>query len=119
MVGVAETATVLNDALALSLETKCVAVSFNRCVKPYAVPAVSPVKVGLSCHAPVSLRYSAPLTSVNVMLVVVLLFIVGAAGVVCAAFATAAVADDVTLPVQLLAVTTTEIAVPTSAAANV
>jgi len=116
--GVAAVA-VLNDADALALDAKCVVVSFKRCVKLYDVPAVKPVNSGLSCHEPVPLRYSAPLTSVSVMLVVVLLAIVGAAGVVCAALATAAVADDVTLPVQLLADTTTEIDEPTSAAANV
>ena len=105
--GVAAVA-VLNDADALALDAKCVVVSFNRCVKLYDVPAVNPVNVGLSCHAPLPCRYSAPLTVLSVMLVCVLLAIVGAAGVVCAAFATAAVADDVTLPVKLLAVTTTE-----------
>jgi len=116
--GVAAVA-VLNDADALALDTKCVAVSLSRCVKLYDVPAVKPVNSGLSCHEPVPLRYSAPLTSVSVMLVVVLLAIVGAAGVVCAALATAAVADDVTLPVKLPADTTTEIDAPTSAATNV
>ena len=109
---------VLNDALALIADAKCVVVSFKRCVKLYDVPAVSPLNVGESCHAPVPLRYSAPLTVVSVMLVVVLLAIVGAVGVVCAAFAIAAVAADVTLPVQLLAETTTEIVFPTSAATN-
>ena len=109
---------VLNDALGLSPEIKCVAVSFKRCVKLYAVPAVSPVNVGLSCHEPVPLRYSAPLTMVSVILVVVLLAIVGAAGVVCAALATADVAEDVTLPVQFEADTLTVMVAPTSAAAN-
>ena len=56
---------------------------------------------------------------VSVILVVVLLDIVGAAGVVCAALATAAVADDVTLPVQFEADTLTVMVAPTSAAANV
>ena len=110
---------VLNDADALALETKCVAVSFKRCVKLYDVPAVKPVKSGLSCHEPVPLRYSAPLTSVSVMLVVVLLAIVGAAGVVCAALATADVAEDVTLPVQFEADTLTVMVAPTSATAKV
>ena len=110
---------VLKFAAALALETKCVGVSFNRCVKLYDVPAVNPVNSGLSCHAPVPLRYSAPLTSVSVMLVAVLLAIVGASGAVCAAFATAAVAADVTLPVKLPADTLTVMVCPTSAAANV
>ena len=110
---------VLSDALALFADAKCVSVSFKRCVKLYDVPAVNPVKVGLSCHVPVPLRYSAPLTSVSVMLVVVLLAIVGAAGVFCAAFATAAVADDVTLPVKLVAATTTVIVCVMSACTNV
>ena len=103
----------------LMLDALCVAVSFRRCWKAYDVPAVNPLKVGLSCHAPVPLRYSAPATVVSVMLVCVLLAIVGAEGVVCEALATAAVADEVTLPVRLPAVTTTEMVCPTSPATNV
>jgi hypothetical protein len=113
-----DAAAVLKFAAALAADTVCVAVSFRRCVKLYDVPAVNPLNVGLSCHEPLASLYSALLTVVSVMLLAVLLAIVGAAGVVCAAFATAAVADEVTLPVQLLADTTTLIVAPTSAAAN-
>ena len=98
---------VLKFAAVLSPDAACVFVSFNRCVKLYDVPAVSSLNVGLSCHAPFPLRYSALFTVVSVMLVEVALAIVGAAGVFCAAFSTVAVADDVTLPVKLPAVTTT------------
>ena len=65
------TVAVLKFAAALAPEAVCVAVSFNRCVKLYDVPAVNPSKVGLSCHASVPLRYSAPLTVDSVILVVV------------------------------------------------
>jgi len=104
---------VLNDALGLSPEIRCVAVSFNLCVNEYDVPAVSTPNVGLSCHAPFPLRYSALFTAVSVMLFVVALAIVGAAGVLCAALATAAVAPDVTLPVKFVADTVTEMVCPT------
>ena len=54
------------------------------------------------------------------MLVVVLLAKVGIVGtVVCAAFVTLAVGDEVTLPLQLAAVTTTDIVFPMSACTNV
>ena len=43
---------------------------------------------------------------------------VGVAGAVCVALATAAVADEVTLPVQLVADTTTEMVLAMSAATN-
>ena len=109
---------VLKFAAVLADDAAWVVVSFKRYVKEYDVPAVKPVNSGLSCHAPVPLRYSAPLTVVSVMLVVVLLAIVGAAGAVCAAFATAAVADEVTEPVQLVADTTTEMVLAMSAATN-
>ena len=111
-------AAVLKFALGLSAETKCVSVCFSRCVNWYDVLAVRPSNSGLSCHEPVPLRYSALVTAVSVMLVVVLLAIVGAAGVVAVALATVAVAADVTLPVQLLAETLTFTVLPTSAAAN-
>ena len=110
---------VVKFAAVLSPDAACVFVSFNRCVKLYDVPAVNPLNCGPSCHAPFPLRYSALFTVVSVMLFVVLLAIVGAAGAFCAALATVAVAADVTLPVQLLAVTLTFTVLPTSAAANV
>ena len=49
--------------------------------------------------------YSQPETETSVMLVVVLLSKVGAAGAVCAAFATVAELVEVTVPVVLAAVT--------------
>jgi hypothetical protein len=63
--------------------------------------------------------YSQPETVFSVMLVEVWLAIVGAAGAVCVALVTVAVAAEVTLPVQFAAVTVTVMVLPMSACANV
>ena len=81
---------------------------------------VNPLKTTGVCQAlPPSLLYSQPAMALSVMLVDVLLAIVGAAGAVCAALATAVVGVEVTLPVQLAAVTVTVIVFPISACAKV
>lgn len=68
------------------------------------------------CHdVPPFLLYSHPEMAVSVMLVAVLPDEVGAEGAVCVALVTDAVFPEVTLPVQLAAVTTTLITLPISA----
>ena len=63
--------------------------------------------------------YSQPLTVVSVMVVDVLSANVGAAGAVCCALVTVAEPAEVTLPVQLAAVTVTVMVAPMSSATNV
>ena len=58
--------------------------------------------------------YSHPVTVLSVMLFVVTDNNVGAAGAVCAALVTAAVAGEVTLPLQLAADTSTVMVLPMS-----
>ena len=91
----------------LAGDAEWVVVSARRWVKLYDVPDESPVKALEGCHEPVPMRYSHPGTVASVMLVVVLLDMVGAAGAAWAILATVTVLPEVTLPVQFAAVTTT------------
>ena len=86
----------------------------------YAVLGVNPLKVVEVCHVPaVPRRYSQPLMVLSIMLVGVADERVGAAGAVWFAFATATVASEVTLPLQVDEVTTTLSVLPMSACTGV
>jgi hypothetical protein len=78
------------------------------------VSGVKPPKTLLDVNAPPSLLYSQPVTGFNVIVVAVEDAFVGAAGAVCVAFVTVAVAAEVTLPSQLDADTVTVIVLPIS-----
>ena len=97
-----------NAADGLFGEAKCVAVSARRWMNVYDVFGVNPSNTGDDCHdVPAFRLYSQPETLVSVILVGAPLDLVGAEGAVWLAFATAAVLEDVTLPLQFAAVTTT------------
>ena len=80
---------------------------------------VNPLKVTELCQVPPFTRYSQPEILFNVTLVEVLLAKVGAAGAVCVALATTAVAAEVTVPLQFAADTITVITLSISAATKV
>ena len=76
-------------------------------------------KVVDSCHVPPSIRYSQPVMVLRIIFVAVLDDSVGASGAVCGALVTVVVAAEVTLPVQLAAVTVTVIVAPMSSCTKV
>lgn len=120
--GVGSTAQSVNISRELlGSDAKWVFVSPILAKKKYGVFGFNPLNTAVFCHVPgtaltVFIAYCAPAIELNVMLVAVLLAIVGAVGADGpSAFVTAEVGTDVTLPLQLAAVTVTVIIAPISA----
>jgi len=99
----------------LAGEAKWVSVAALRAMNEYCVFGVKPLNNVDDCQfVPLSLLYSQPIMVLSVMLFAVLLASVGAAGAVCVALITVAVAAEVILPIQFAAVTVTVIVLPMS-----
>ena len=98
----------------LSGEAKCVAVSARRWVNVYAVSGDNPVNIGDDWYVPLVMLYSPPGMASKMMVVLAALANVGAAGVSCVALVMVAVAEEVMVPVQFEADTSTDMASPMS-----
>jgi hypothetical protein len=108
---------VLNIADALAGEANCVDVSILRATKVYCVAGAKSLNTFDICQfAPLFLLNSQSAMAVSVMLFAVADANVGAAGAVCVCLVIGPTAGEVILPVQLFAVTTTDILAFTSVA---